>query len=63
MASGLCSRAMASAVLPRLVTPRSDGHEYDVDHRGDRFWIRTNGGGRRNFRLVVTPIDDPRPGR
>jgi oligopeptidase B len=26
-------------------------------------YIRTNAGGRRNFRLVVTPIDDPRPER
>src|SRR5262249_5508998 len=30
---------------------------------GDReaFYIRTNGGGRRNFRLVTAPVDDPRP--
>ena len=43
----------------RMVHPREKEHEYDVDHRGDRFWIRTNGGGRRNFRLVTAPVDDP----
>ncbi|HEV8474319.1 MAG TPA: S9 family peptidase [Methylomirabilota bacterium] len=47
----------------RLIAPRERDHEYDVDHGGDRFWIRTNGGGRRNFRLVTAPVDDPRPER
>jgi len=47
----------------RLVHPREKEHEYDVDHRGDRFWIRTNGGGQRNFRLVTAPVDDPSAGR
>ena len=27
----------------------------------ERFYIRTNGGGRRNFRLVTAPVADPRP--
>jgi oligopeptidase B len=43
----------------RMVHAREKEHEYDVDHRGDRFWIRTNGGGRRNFRLVTAPVDAP----
>jgi oligopeptidase B len=43
----------------RLIQAREKDHEYDVDHRGDRFWIRTNGGGRRNFRLVTAPVDAP----
>jgi oligopeptidase B len=43
----------------RLIHPREKEHEYDVDHRGDRFWIRTNGEGRRNFRLVTAPVEDP----
>jgi oligopeptidase B len=50
-----------------LVAPREKDHEYDVDHGvgpgGDRFYIRTNGGGRRNFRLVAAPAGDPRPER
>ncbi len=48
----------------RLIQPREKDHEYDVDHwtgaGGDRFWIRTNGGGQRNFRLVTAPLDDAR---
>ena len=41
----------------KVVLPREAGHEYDVDHHGDRFYIRTNKGG-RNFRLVSAPIAD-----
>ena len=43
-----------------LVAAREHEHEYDVDHHGDRFYVRTNGGG-RNFRLVTAPASDPRP--
>lgn len=43
----------------RLIAPREPEHEYDVDHAGDRFWIRTNSGG-RNFRVVTAPVADPR---
>jgi oligopeptidase B len=46
----------------RTVTPRRHEHEYDVDHHGDRFYIRTNDRG-RNFRLVAAPLDDPREER
>ncbi len=45
-----------------LVSPRQQDREYDVDHHGDRFYIRVNDTG-RNFRLVSTPVDDPRPER
>ena len=41
-----------------LVAPREPEHEYDVDHRGDLFYIRTNSGG-RNFRLVTAPVTAP----
>ncbi len=43
----------------QLVQPREKDHEYFVDHAGDSFYIRTNGGGRRNFRLVAAPVDTP----
>ena len=41
-----------------LVEPRSHEHEYYLDHRGDRFYIRTNDKG-RNFRLVTAPVRTP----
>jgi oligopeptidase B len=41
-----------------LVAPRAPEHEYEVDHRGDVFYIRTNSGG-RNFRLVTAPVTAP----
>lgn len=47
----------------RLVAPREKEHEYDVDHGGAFFYIRTNGHGFRNFRLVRAPVDDPQPAR
>jgi oligopeptidase B len=47
----------------RLLLPREKDHEYHVDHGGEFFYIRSNGGGRRNFRLVRAPVDDPRPDR
>ncbi|MGH7375136.1 MAG: S9 family peptidase [Candidatus Rokuibacteriota bacterium] len=51
----------------RTILAREKDHEYQVDHGrgpdGDRFYIRTNGGGLRNFRLVTAPVDDPRPDR
>ena len=66
-------RGALSAPPPRparpwtLILPREQDHEYHVEHwMGDGadelFYIRTNGGGRRNFRLVTAPVADPRPG-
>lgn len=42
----------------RVVAPRRHEHEYEVEHHGDRFYIRTNDRG-RNFRLVSAPLADP----
>jgi oligopeptidase B len=42
----------------RLIQAREPLHEYDVDHRGDRFYIRTNKGA-TNFRVVTAPVGDP----
>jgi oligopeptidase B len=44
-----------------LVLKRRANIEYDVDHHGDRFYLRINDTG-RNFRLVSAPITDLRPG-
>jgi len=43
----------------KIIAPRTKDHEYDVDHAGDLFYIRTNDKG-RNFRLVTAPVADPR---
>ena len=43
---------------PVLVSPRRAGHEYSVDHQGDRFVIRTNDT-HKNARLAIAPPDDP----
>src|ERR1043166_5246524 len=42
----------------KLILPRQAQHEYDVDHRGDLFYIRTNKGA-KNFRVVTAPVSDP----
>jgi oligopeptidase B len=49
---------------PRVIAPRVEGHEYDVEHhwseeRGDRFLIVTNQEGKApNFELVAAPCVD-----
>jgi oligopeptidase B len=51
----------------RLIDPREDNHEYYADHHPGLapnasdgiFYVRTNSGG-RTFRLMATPVSDPR---
>ncbi len=45
---------------PRVLLPREEGHEYDVDHREGLFYIRTNKDA-KNFRVVTAPEADPSP--
>ncbi len=42
----------------KVILPRQPDHEYDVDHRGDLFYIRSNKGA-KNFRIVTAPVSDP----
>ena len=42
----------------KVILPRQADHEYDVDHRGDLFYIRTNKGA-KNFRVVTAPVSNP----
>jgi oligopeptidase B len=42
----------------KTIVARQADHEYDVEHRGDLFYIRTNKGA-KNFRVVTAPVSDP----
>jgi oligopeptidase B len=42
----------------KIISAREADHEYNVDHRGDLFYIRTNKGA-KNFRVVTAPVSDP----
>jgi oligopeptidase B len=42
-----------------VVRPRERDHEYEVDHFGDYFYIRTNSGGATNFRLMRARVSEP----
>jgi oligopeptidase B len=47
------------AGAPHLVATRETGHEYDLDHQGERFLIRTNCDGAEDFKIVEAPVADP----
>ena len=42
----------------KIISPREPDHEYNVDHRGNLFYIRTNKGA-KNFRVVTAPVSNP----
>jgi len=42
----------------KVILPRRDSHEYDVDHYNGLFYITTNKDA-KNFRVVTAPINDP----
>ena len=42
-----------------LIEPRAADFEYDVADHGERFFIRHNGGGARDFMLATAPIATP----
>jgi oligopeptidase B len=44
----------------RLIAAREKEHEYDVEPKGDVFYMRSNKGC-RNFRVVTAPASDPSP--
>ena len=47
---------------PKLVAARREKHDYEIDHQGDRFVIRTNDE-HKNFRLATAPAEDFREAR
>jgi oligopeptidase B len=44
---------------PRLVAPRRAGHEYAVEHRGDRLIVTTNSRDAEDFRVCEVPVAAP----
>jgi oligopeptidase B len=50
--------AFDSTAVPQLFAARQTDVEYDVEHRGDTFYIRTTEGG-RNYRVLTCPVSDP----
>ena len=42
----------------RIVAPRQNGHEYDVNYYQGQFYITTNKDA-KNFRVVTAPVSDP----
>lgn len=44
---------------PILIAPRIKDQLYDVDHRGEQFYIRTNADGAVDFKIVTAPIFAP----
>lgn len=43
---------------PRVVTPRQDDLEYDVEHRNGQLYIRTNKDA-KDFRVMTVSVEDP----
>ncbi|NJM30340.1 MAG: S9 family peptidase [Rhizobiales bacterium] len=46
---------------PKTISPRVVGREYDVEHWGGRFVIKTNADGAEDYKIVTAPIADPSP--
>jgi oligopeptidase B len=46
---------------PVLIAPRQKDRLYDVDHRGDHFYIHTNADGAVDFKIVRAPVSAPGP--
>ncbi|MCC6388998.1 MAG: S9 family peptidase, partial [Bryobacterales bacterium] len=54
------AEAAGGQVEPRLFDARRHNIEYDIEHQGDQFFVRTTEGG-RNFRVLMAPVADPLP--
>jgi oligopeptidase B len=46
-------------VAPKLVVSRAEKLEYQLEHWGDRFIIKTNAEGAEDYKIVEAPLADP----
>jgi oligopeptidase B len=51
--------AAAPASRPVLIAARSFGHEYNVEHHGERLIITTNKDGAEDFKICTAPVSSP----
>jgi oligopeptidase B len=51
--------AEAPEGAPRLISHRVHGHEYGVEHHGDKLIITTNSAGAEDFRICEAPLAAP----
>ncbi len=51
--------AAAPEAALRLVAPREHGHEYTIEHHGERLIITTNSAGAEDFRICEAPVAAP----
>ena len=51
--------AHAPDQAPVLIAGRETGHEYDVEHQGDRLIFLTNYAGAEDFKVMEAPVSDP----
>lgn len=47
------------AAEPKVIEPRTKDLLYDVDHRGDLFYIHTNADDAVDFKIVTAPVEAP----
>lgn len=45
---------------PRLIAPRETGLQYELEEGGDIFFILTNEGDAKDFKVMTVPVADPR---
>lgn len=53
-----CPAITAPDLQPQLIRAREKGIKYDVHHRGDTFYIRTNADGAEEYKIMTAPVAD-----
>ncbi len=48
-----------SDLTPKIVHPREEGLQYDLEEGGDVFFVLTNADGAKDFKIMEAPVSDP----